>query len=90
MCESPVAIPIGTQVEIELYAPVDCEKRTLRFMRTVAQVRWMSEIPEAFGYDGSNRCRVGAAFDEIDSEDRARLEEYVRGRLRMASAERIT
>lgn len=89
MFEASEPITPGTCLEIELYAPVDCEKRTLRFMCIVARARWTSEIPEAFASDGSNRHRIGVAFDEIDPQDQACLDEYVKKRLMMANTERV-
>lgn len=83
MFGSPEPIPMGTQLEIELYAPLDCEKQTMRYMRIGAQVRWVSDMPNAFGYEGSNRYKVGVVFDEIDPQDQARFDEYVKKRLNM-------
>lgn len=90
MFESPTMIPMGTQLEVGLNVPVDCEKRMLRFMRIVAQVRWIGEMSEAVAYEGSNRYKVGVTFDEIDAEARACLDDYVKQRLRMASTQRVT
>ena len=83
MFDSPESIPPETQLEIECYAPVDCDKRTRLYMLVGARVRWIREIPEAIGYEGSNQYRIGVVFDEIDSEDQVCLDEYVRKRLRM-------
>lgn len=74
MFEAPEPVTLGTCLEMELYAPADCEKRTLRFMYIVARARWTSEIPEAFGYEGSNRYKVGVAFDQIDPQDQTCLD----------------
>jgi len=59
-------------------------------MRIGAQVRWIRELPEAFGDQGGNRYRVGVAFDQIDPQDQVRLDEYVKKRLMMVSPQRIT
>ena len=89
MFESPEALFPDTRLELGFYAPMDCERQTMSHMRVGAQVRWVSEIPDVFGYEGINRYRIGVAFDEIDPQDRACLEEYVKKRLMMASTERL-
>lgn len=90
MFETQEAIPPASRLEIELYAPADCQKQTRYYLFVRAQVRWTNEIPEAVGYEGSNRYRVGVAFDQIDPQDQACLDEYVKKRLMMESAQRIT
>ncbi len=90
MFESPQPIPPDAQLEVEFYAPVDCEKRTRLHMLIGAQVQWTSEILEAFNIEGANRYRVGVAFDQIDTQDQACLVEYVKKRLMMASAQHAT
>ena len=56
-------------------------------MRVGAQVRWIREIPEAVEDEGSNCYRIGVAFDEIDPQDQACLDEYVKKRFMMASTQ---
>ena len=90
MFDSPEPIPPETQLEMEYHAPVDCDKRTRLYMLVGARVRWIREIPEALGDEGSNRYRVGVAFDEIDSQDQVCLDEYVRKRLMIVSTQSIT
>ena len=90
MLETPEAIPPEIGLDIELYAPTDCKKQTMLYMRIGAQVRWRQQILEGVGPEGSNQYRVGVAFDEIDSEDQACVDEYVRKRLMTASAQHVT
>ena len=90
MFDSTKSIPPETRLEMECYAPVDCDKRTKLYMLVGARVRWIREISEAVGYEGSNRYRIGVAFDTIDSQDQACLDEYVRKRLMIASTQAIT
>jgi len=90
MVESPEAIPDETQLEIELYTPMDCKKQTRLYVRIGAQVRWISELSESVGYEGSNRYRLGVAFNEIDPQDQACLDEYVKKRVMMAGAQSVT
>ncbi|MBI3292309.1 MAG: PilZ domain-containing protein [Elusimicrobia bacterium] len=87
MFESPGELSPGTPLEIEFYAPRDCEKQTRLFMLIGAQVR---EIPNAPVEEGSNQYRVGVAFSQIDPQDQACLDEYVNKRLVMASGQRVT
>jgi c-di-GMP-binding flagellar brake protein YcgR len=88
--ETPEAIPPESRLDIELYAPTDCEKQTRSYMRIGAQVRWIRQIPEGVAHEGSNHYRAGIAFDEIDPKDQACLDEYVKKRLMMASARHVT
>lgn len=88
MFESPEEPSPGAPLEMEFYAPRDCEKQTRVSMLIGAQVRWVSEIPNASGEE-SNQYRVGVAFDEIDSEAQACLDEYVKKRLAMETVQRI-
>ena len=88
--DSPESIPPETQLEMECDVPVDCERRTRHHMLVGARVGWIREIPEALGDEGSNRYRIGVAFDEIDSQDQVCLDEYVRKRLMIVSTQSIT
>ena len=90
MFEFPGELSPGTPLEIEFYAPRDCEKQTRLFMLIGAQVRWTSEIPNASVEEGSNQYRVGVAFNQIDPQDQACLDEYVNKRLVMAGTPRVT
>lgn len=87
MFDSPESISPGTRLEMEWYAPVDCEKQTRLYMCIGAQVQWTRKIPDAVRYEGSNRYRVGVAFDQIDPRDHACLDEYVKKRLLVADTE---
>jgi len=90
MFESPGELSPGTPLEIEFYAPRDCEKQTRLSMLIGAQVRWTSEIPNAPVEEGSNQYRVGVAFNQIDPQDQTCLDEYVNKRVVMASRQRVT
>ena len=89
MFESPASVSSDTTLDIECYTPIGCEKQTMQHMRMGAQVRWTREIPEACGYEGSNRYTVGVAFDQIDPADQVCLDEYVKKRLAAVSVQRI-
>ena len=89
MFDFPEPISSGTRLEMELYAPVDCEKRTMRYMLIGAQVRWTREISEAFSYEGSNRYKVGVIFEQVDPADQRCLDEYVKKRLMMTGAQNV-
>lgn len=89
MLESTEAPSPDSPIEIELYAPLDCEKRTRQHTRILGRVRWTQDIPEAFGYAGSNRFRVGVAFEQIDPQIQACLDGYVRKRLKSESVQQI-
>lgn len=89
MFESPVPIPTDTTLDVECYAPMDCEKRTMQHMCIGAQVRWTREISEAFDYEGSNRYKVGVVFDQINPADQICLDEYVKKRLATIGVQRI-
>lgn len=89
MFESPEPLSPGSRLEIELYTPIDCEKRVRFYMRIGAESLWTSEIPEAFGHEGSNRYRVGVVFDQIDPQDQACCNGYVKRRLMREGVQRI-
>lgn len=78
MFEAVELVGIGRQVEIEWYAPVRSRRRMRWYMHIGARVIWRREIPGASACEGSNRYRIGVAFEQITLEDRVRLEEYVR------------
>lgn len=86
MFESPEAIPLRTAVELALYAPVDCERRTRVYVVLAARVQWISEMPTAGRDTWSNRYRIGVAFEAGDSQDRKCLSEYVERKHRMVCA----
>lgn len=86
MCESPLPVRRGTWLDIELYAPMDAEKRILRYMRIRGRVRWTRSISGAFRFKGNNRHEIGIAFEQIDPQDRAGLVQYVKQGLTVGSA----
>ena len=93
MFESPAAISPGTVLELAFYAPIAVKTRscenTMQHMCIGAQVRWIHELSESVGHEGGNRYQVGVLFDQIDAQDQACLDEYVRKRLMMTSTQRI-
>lgn len=89
MFESPEPPLPGTVLEVGCYPPMDCDARTMRYMRIGAKVRWVSEILDAFEYEGGNRYKVGVIFDQIDPADQACVDGYVKKRLLLEGVQRI-
>lgn len=77
MFEAEKKIQAGAVLDMEIYQPANSFK-TLIFVTPVSvKVRWIKKIKYGFLETGENEYKIGVEFDNIRSEDRKKIEQYV-------------
>ena len=70
-------VPKMSELELEIYQPMDCEKRVIFSIPLLAKVKWTRIIEKDNFEQGENKHRVGIEFSEIKEEDRKIIAKYV-------------
>ncbi len=77
MFESEKKMPVGTELEFEIYQPAN-QFKTLIFVIPVSiKIMWRQKIKYGFLEDGENEHRVGVGFIKIREEDREKIAQYI-------------
>lgn len=77
MFEAEKKVPVGMEVDFEIYQPVNCFKTVIFVIPASAKVVWRRKIKYGFLETGQNQYKVGVCFTKIKNEDRERIKEYV-------------
>lgn len=72
-------IPTGSELELEIYQPVNRFKTVIFSVHAVAKAAWSKRIEKDAFEEGENRYQVGVEFLEIKDEDRQRILNFVNG-----------
>ncbi len=73
-------IPNQSELELEIYQPMDRDKRVILSIPTWARVKWLKKIEKDNFHQGENRYRVGIEFSEIKEEDTKVIATYIQRR----------
>ncbi len=65
------------ELELEIYQPMDCDKRVIFSIPVLAKVKWTKKIEKDNFEKGENKYRVGIEFSEIKEKDRKIICNYV-------------
>jgi c-di-GMP-binding flagellar brake protein YcgR len=77
MLEMERDIPNQSELELEMYQPLDRDKRVIFSIPVLGRVVWTRKIEKDNFQEGENKYRVGIEFSEIKEEDRKRITKYV-------------
>lgn len=77
MFETERDVPKMSELELEIYQPLDCEKRVIFSISLLAKVKWTRIIEKDNFQQGENKHRVGIEFSELKEEDRKIIAKYV-------------
>lgn len=80
MFETERDISGESELELEIYQPMDCDKRVIFSIPILAEVKWTRKIEKDNFEDGENKYRAGIEFSEIKEEDRKIIANYVERR----------
>lgn len=69
-----------SEVELEIYQPMDSDKKVIFSIPVLARGVWIRKIEKENFEDGENKYRVGIEFLEIKEEDRKIITTYVQRR----------
>ncbi|MCM8812367.1 MAG: PilZ domain-containing protein [Candidatus Omnitrophica bacterium] len=70
----PFDIPAGARVWMEVYVPEDDKAAVIESVYAQGVVVWRRELS---GARGSNRCRIGMAFENIPAAAREKISRHV-------------
>lgn len=77
MFENERDISKEMKLELEIYQPMDRDKRVIFSVPVLAKVVWTREIEKENFVEGENRYKTGIEFSEIKEEDRKIIATYV-------------
>lgn len=77
MFETDRDIPMGSELELEIYQPSGREKEVFFSIHAVAKVAWIKGIAKDSFEEGENMHQVGVEFSYIKEEDRQRIIDFV-------------
>ena len=77
MFERERDIPNQGELELEMYQPMDCDKRVIFSIPILTEVKWTRKIEKDNFEQGENKYRVGVEFLEIEEGDRKIIATYV-------------
>jgi c-di-GMP-binding flagellar brake protein YcgR len=78
MFETERDIPQDSELELEIYQPMDRDKRVIFSILVWPKIIWIQKIEKEKFEQGENRCRIGIEFSEIKEEDKQRIARYVK------------
>lgn len=70
-------------LELEIYQPIDCCKKTFFSVAALAKPIWIKKIEKNSFEEGENKHRVGIKFSGLKKEDRQRIAKYVDDNVKM-------
>lgn len=68
------------QLELEIYQPMNCDKRKILSIPVLAKVIWIRQIEKDNFEAGENKYKIGIEFSETKEEDRQRIAKYIEER----------
>lgn len=77
MFEIEKEIPVESKLELEIYQPLDRDKRMIFSIPVMAKIIWTRKIEKDNFEEGENKYRIGIEFSEIREEDRQKITQYV-------------
>ena len=77
MFETERNISKDSELELEIYQPMDSDKRIIFSILVLAKVKWIRQIEKDNFQQGENKYRVGIEFSKIEEEDRQKIINYV-------------
>ncbi len=77
MLETERDISEESELELQIYQPMDSDKRVIFSLPVLGKVKWSTKIEKNNFEDGENKYRIGVEFSEIKEEDRQRIANYV-------------
>lgn len=81
MFETERNISQESELEVEIYQPMDSDKRVIFSISVRPKVIWIQKIVKEKFEPGENRYRVGMEFSEIKEEDRKIVAKYIESNL---------
>lgn len=79
MLETERDISEESELELQIYQPMDSDKRVIFSILVLTKVKWIRQIEKDNFEQGENKYRVGIEFLELKEEDRERIAKYVEG-----------
>lgn len=76
MFETEREIPKARGLKLEIYQPLDRDKRMIFSIPVMAKVIWIKNIEKENFERGENKYRIGIEFSEIKEEDRKMIAKY--------------
>ncbi len=80
MLETERDISEESELELQIYQPMDSDKRVIFSILVLAKVKWIRQIEKDNFQQGENRYRVGIEFSEIKEEDTKVIATYIQRR----------
>lgn len=77
MLETERDISEESELELQIYQPMDSDKRVIFSIPVLGKVKWTTKIEKNNFEDGENKYRVGIEFSEIKEEDRQRVAKFI-------------
>ena len=77
MLETERDISEESELELQIYQPMDSDKRVIFSIPVLGKVKWTTKIEKNNFEDGENKYRVGIEFSEIKEDDRQKIIKYV-------------
>lgn len=70
-------IPKKSKLEMEIYQPLDRDKRVIFSIPVWLKVSWVKKIVKEKFEQGENRYRIGLEFLKIKDDDRERITKFI-------------
>lgn len=77
MFETERDIPKESKLELEIYQPMDSDKRVIFSIPVLAKVIWTEKREKKNFEQGENRYQIGIEFSEMKDEDRQIVTKYI-------------
>ncbi len=77
MFETESDISEESELELQIYQPMDSDKSVIFSIFVLGKVKWTTKIENDNFEEGENKYRIGIEFSEIKEEDRQRITTYV-------------
>lgn len=77
MFETDRKIPVGADLEFEIYQPMNSFKTLIYIITAVGKVAWEKRIKYGLFEEGENKYSVGIEFVKIKNDDRQRIASYI-------------
>lgn len=77
MFEADRKIPLGADLELEIYQPANSFKTLIFVIPVLVKVTWRKKIKYGFLEMGENEYKVGVSFSRMSEDNRKRIIKYV-------------
>ena len=85
MFETDVKFRKKDKVKLEIYQPLDSDKKIICSIPVLARIVWTKGIEKDYFDEGENRYKVGIELIKIGDENRRKIIKYIRNCLSKAS-----